>query len=454
MPRPDSDPPLSAEETECLRRGIDEAMIRYAGAFTPLIVTRASGAVMIDERGRRVLDFTSGQMCAVLGHNHPDITAAIHRATREVTHLLSTILAPSVIRLCQRLGALVPDPLAKSMLLNTGAEANEAAIRMAKLFTGGFEVVSFGGSWHGMTGGAFSSTFSFGRQGYGPLMPGTGALPAPNCYRCPIRHCTDRCDTTCLEVGFELIDRQTTGAPAAVIVEPVLSAAGIIDLGPGYLAKLKTMANDRGYLLILDEAQTAFGRVGDLFAFERDGVPPDILTLSKTLGGGLPLAATVTSAAIEERCHQAGFLFLTSHVSDPLPAYVGLAVLEIIERDRIVERARETGRYLREQLEALRRAHECIGDVRGRGMLLGMEIVLDRERKTPAPELGHQIMDRCLELGLSMNIVRHPKAGSIFRIAPPLTIERPEVDEGVAILDQAIGECWRAGQSSGSKSGG
>lgn len=432
----------SPAELDDLKRTIESTMIRYGGPFAPMIVTHASGSVMTDSRGGRILDFTSGQMCATLGHNHPDITAAIHQAATEVTHLLSNILSPPVIRLCQQLASLVPDPLQKVILLNTGAEANEAALRMAKLYTGGFEIVGFGGSWHGMTGGAFSSTYSFGRRGYGPMMPGTSALPAPNCYRCPIRHCQDKCDTTCLEAGFELVDRQSAGAPAAVIAEPVLSAAGVIDLEPGYLVKLKTMANERGYCLILDEAQTALGRVGDMFAFERDGVTPDFLTLSKTLGGGIPLAATITSAAIEERCHEAGFVFLTSHVSDPLPAAVGLAVLMVIERDRIVEGARATGAYLKARLEELRTRHECIGDVRGRGMLLGMEIVLDREQKTSAPELGIRIMDRCLELGLSMNIVRHPKAGSIFRIAPPLTITRDDVDLGVAILDRAIGECW------------
>ena len=193
--------------------------------------------------------------------------------------------------------------------------------------------------------------------------------------------------------------------------------------------------------LILDEAQTAMGRVGSTFAFERDGVVPDFLTLSKTLGGGLPLAATVTSKEIEEVCFSRGFLYITSHVSDPLPAEVGLAMLKVMRQGQMVEKAKEKGDYLKARLLELKERHECIGDVRGRGLLLGVEIVADRERRTPAPDLGYRITERCLELGLSMNIIRLPGMGGVFRIAPPLTVSYEELDLGVEILDRAIGDC-------------
>src|SRR5439155_20913503 len=172
-----------------------------------------------------------------------------------------------------------------------------------------------------------SSTYSAGRRGYGPGLPGTMALPTPNCYRCPIAHCRDRCDLTCLEVGMSMTDRQSVGAYAAVLVEPVLSAGGIVPLPPGYLSRLAEMCREREMLLIVDEAQTAMGRTGEMYAIDAVGVGPDILTLSKTLGGGLPLAAVATSADIEQDCYDKGFLYFTSHVSDPLPAAVGIAVL-------------------------------------------------------------------------------------------------------------------------------
>ena len=253
---------------------------------------------------------------------------------------------------------------------------------------------------------------------------------------------------TCLDVGFDALDQQSVGSYAAIMVEAILSAGGIVELPPGYLARLRDKAHDRGMLLILDEAQTGMGRTGDTFAFEHDGVVPDILTLSKTLGGGLPLAATITTDAIEQRCHDRGYLFYTSHVSDPLPAQVGLAVLHAVMRDDLAACARERGAQLKAGLAALHHRHECVGDVRGRGLLLGLELVSDREARTPATRLGAKITRRCLELGLHMNVVQLPGSASVFRIAPPLTVSAGEIDTALEILDRAITECvdandWR-----------
>ncbi|GJM33700.1 MAG: aspartate aminotransferase family protein [Saprospiraceae bacterium] len=419
----------------------EAVMIRYCGEFSPFLVERAKGSYIYTTDGKAILDFTSGQMCSVFGHNHPEVIKAMEKASKESIHLLSTMLSPPVVQLCKELAEMLPEGLDKAILLNTGAESNEVALRMAKLATGGFEVLGFSGSWHGLTAGAQAHTYAGARRGYGPTIPGSRILPAPYAYRCPIRHCGGTCDHSCLEVGMKLADSQSVGAPAAVILEPILSAAGIVDLPEGYLAKLKAMCEERGMLLILDEAQTAMGRVGSDFAFERDGVVPDFLTLSKTLGGGLPLSATITSKEIEENCYSKGFLHITSHVSDPLPAEVGLAMLRILKQEQLAKKAREQGAYLKAKLLELKKTYECIGDVRGRGLLLGVEIVTDRESKTPAPELGHSISERCLELGLSMNIVRVPGMGGVFRIAPPLTVTKEELDLGVSMLDQAIQDC-------------
>jgi 2,2-dialkylglycine decarboxylase (pyruvate) len=224
------------------------------------------------------------------------------------------------------------------------------------------------------------------------------------------------------------------------VAEPILSTGGVIVPPPGYFPRLRALCEARGMLLILDEAQTALGRLGAHFAFEQDGVVPDFLALSKTLGGGLPLAATVTSAAIEEVCHDRGFVHVTSHVSDPLPASVGLAVLEVLTRDRLAERARLLGRRLEAGLRDLHRRYEVIGDIRGRGLLWGVELVRDRASREPNAPLGARITQRCLELGLSMNITSLPRLASVWRIAPPLTVSEAELDEGLAILDQAIRE--------------
>jgi 2,2-dialkylglycine decarboxylase (pyruvate) len=243
-----------------------------------------------------------------------------------------------------------------------------------------------------------------------------------------------------LDDAFALVDRQSTGALAAVIAEPILSSGGILELPLGYLAALKEKAHERGALLVLDEAQTGIGRTGTMFAYERDRVIPDILTLSKTLGAGLPLAAVLTTPEIEAEAHRRGYLFYTTHVSDPLPAAVGLKVIELVLRERLAERAAAAGARLRTGLEAIQARFECIGDLRGRGLLQGVEIVRDRASKAPANELGDAISRRCMELGLSMNIVRLPSMGGVFRIAPPLTVTDDELDLGLSVLEQALVE--------------
>jgi 2,2-dialkylglycine decarboxylase (pyruvate) len=428
------------ERRSHLQAAVERHMIRYIGDFPPFFVERAEGSYIYDDSGRRILDFTSGQMCATLGHNHPAVVAAIRRSCERAIHLFSWLLAPEVVELCRELAALLPPQLQKVILLNTGSESNEAAIRMAKLATGGHEVVALSASFHGLTGGAGAATYSVGRRGYGPSVPGNMAIPAPNAYRCPIRHCADACDLSCLEVGFELIDQQRTGQPAAAIAEPVISTGGIIVPPAGYFPRMSELCRARGMLLILDEAQTAFGRLGANFAFEQDGVVPDFLTLSKTLGGGVPLAAAVTSAEIEATCYERGFVHVTSHESDPLPAAVGLAVLEVLHREHLAERALELGRRLEAGLRDLHQRYEVIGDVRGRGLLWGVELVTDRQSRKPHPELGAKVTRRCLELGLSMNIVSLPGLASVWRIAPPLTATEGQIDEGLSILDRAMRE--------------
>lgn len=413
-------------------------LIRYGGSFEPVIIERAAGSYVYDADGRQILDFTSGQMSALLGHSHPAIVATVREQIGTLDHLFSGMLSRPVVELCARLAALASG-LERVQLLSTGAESNEAAIRMAKLVTGGHEIVGFAQSWHGMTGAAAAATYSAGRKGYGPAPVGSFAIRAPNAYRPRFKHPDGSLDWRSeLDDEFALIDSQSTGNLAAFIAEPILSSGGIIDLPSGYLAALKQKCEERGMLLIVDEAQTGLGRTGLMFAFQRDGVTPDFLTLSKTLGAGLPLAAVMTTTAIEEEAHKRNFLFYTTHVSDPLPAAIGLAVLTAVEREQLVLKAQQRGARLRQGMLDLQKRHECIGDVRGRGLLLGLEIVTDRERKTPGFTLGARITEECMKRGLSMNIVKMPSLGSIFRIAPPLTATEQELDQGLEILDASL----------------
>ncbi|RTL96055.1 MAG: aspartate aminotransferase family protein [Hyphomicrobiales bacterium] len=413
-------------------------LIRYGGAFEPAIIERAAGSFVYDADDKPILDFTSGQMSALLGHSHPRIVATVSRQVAQVAHLFSGMLSRPVVELAERLAALAPG-LDRVLLLSTGAESNEAAIRMAKLVTGKHEIVAFSKSWHGMTGVAASATYSAGRKGYGPAAVGSLAIPAPNSFRPRFRNADGSLDwQTELDDAFDLVDSQSTGSLAAFVAEPILSSGGILELPQGYLAALQKKCRERGMLLILDEAQTGIGRTGTMFAFQRDGVTPDILTLSKTIGAGLPLSAVMTTAEIEEEAHDRGFLFYTTHVSDPLPAAVGLAVLDVVEEEKLVERARDMGTKLFDGLSRLKQRYECVGDVRGRGLLLGVEIVKDRKDRIPDHQLGAAIAAEAFRRGLSMNIVKLPGMGGVFRIAPPLTISDEELELGLKIIAEAI----------------
>jgi 2,2-dialkylglycine decarboxylase (pyruvate) len=412
-------------------------LVRYGGTFSPLIAESAKGNWFTDADGRRILDFTSGQMSAILGHSHAEIVAVARHYIGELDHLYSNILSRPVVDLAALIAKVSPGKLDRILLVSTGGESNEAALRMAKLVTGRHEIVAMSRSWHGVTGGAASATYSSSRRGYGPSMPGALVLPAPDSYRS--RFIDDRGVYDWkgeLEFGFELVDRQSSGALAACIVEPILSSGGVLEPPEGYMAVLAEMCAARDMQLIFDEAQTGLGRTGTLFACERDGVVPQYLTLSKTLGAGLPLAAMLTTPEIEDVAAERGFLFYTTHASDPLPAAVGLKVIEVILRDRLTERAAELGKRLKDGLEALQQRYDCIGDVRGRGLLLGLDLVKDRRARTADPDLALKVARECLRLGMMTSVVRGGLG--VFRIAPPLTIERQEIDLGLEIFDKAL----------------
>ncbi|KAF7319965.1 Aminotransferase class-iii [Mycena kentingensis (nom. inval.)] len=362
----------------------DSVLVRYSGGadFIRRIIERAEGMYLYDSNGQKILDFTSGQMSSILGHSNPEIVSVIRDQIGKLDHLFSGLLSEPVVSLASKLVSILPPGLDKVQLLSTGAESNEAAIRMAKLYTGKFEIVGLSNSWHGVTFAAASMTYQPTRKGYGPAAPGSLILPAPNGYRSRFRNPDGTYDWKSeLDYGFSLVDMQSVGSLAAVIVEPILSSGGVIVLPPGYLRRLKEHCEARGMLLIVDEAQT--------------GV-------------------------------------------DPLPAAVGLRVLEMLERDNLAARAETLGHRFRSFLLGLQAQYECIGDVRGMGLMQGMEIVKNRATKEPDEALATALADRMLELGLSANVLRIPGIGSSFRMAPPLTITEEELDSGLAIIADAF----------------
>ncbi|KAJ5771726.1 hypothetical protein N7520_002255 [Penicillium odoratum] len=422
-----------------LQRKTEKYLLNYGTKFNKDVICGSKGLYVYTASGHKVLDWTSGQMSCLLGHGHLEIVKVIADHAASLDHLFSGMVSPPVISLAERLSNILPPGLDKTFFLSTGGESNEAAIKMAKTYTGKFEIVGLGGSWHGVTAQALGTQYHFGRKGQGPLMPGMLMLPAPNAYRSVFRHLDGSYDWEAeLEYGWNMVDMQSCGSLAACIVECIQSSAGMHVLPPGYLARLKMECENRGMLLIVDEAQTGVGRCGDIMAITHENVVPDILTLSKTLGNGLPLSAVVTSAEIEHVCVGRDYCFYTTHVNDPLPAAVGDKVLEIVERDQLVDHARELGKILHEGLYRLKEKYGCIGDVRGRGLMAGVEIVESRETKAPATALGKAIGDRAYELGVWANLSSHPSFGGTFRIAPPITISKEELLRGLEVMEEAF----------------
>ena len=428
--------------THSYHQASKDFLVRYGGDVFPNLFTSARGTIVTDSAGRDYLDFTSGQMCATIGHNHPAIVEAVHRAGEKAFHFFSGMIPEVVAELAQVLARdWLPGDLKRTIFVNTGSEASEIALRMAKMYTGGYEVLALGGSWHGITAGAGSVSMASDRKGYGIPAPGVYVIPEPNNYRPYIPGATDEeAALANLDLALKMFDMQSTGRGAAIIVEPVISAGGVLVPPAAFMRALRRAADERGMLLIFDEAQTAFGRIGTRTGSEHFDVVPDIMCMSKTLGGGLPLAAVSTTVAIEEDIHAKGFAFYTSHVSDPLGAEVGLAVLSVIAKEGLVARANEMGAYLRGRFNELQQRYEVVGDVRGLGLLVGVELVTDRASRRPAHELGALTTRKCFEKGLSMNIRRRPERGAVWRIAPPLTVSHGEVDQAVDILTTALRE--------------
>jgi len=404
------------------------------GVAGPVFVS-GSGSEIEDVNGKRYLDFNSGQMCAALGHNHPTVTTAIKHACDTLIHSHSSHYNVEEIRLAERLAGVMPAGLDKSLFLQSGSEANETAVAIARRYTGGYEVASPHVSFHGMSDGARALTFAGWRGGQDALPAGNYAMVAPYCYRCPLRQSFPDCNYACLDTSFELLDAQSTGRPAAVLTEPLFSAGGVIEPPPGWLKRLKEMCRARGMLLILDEEQTGLGKLGTMFACEAEGVVPDMITVAKHFGGGVGISAVTTTAEIESTVIERGFTVTHSHSNDPLGCAAAIASLDVIRDEDVPARAAAIGTHFKKHLEALAQRWEQVGDVRGRGLLLGVELVEDRQTRRRATWLGRAVHRYCFERGL---IFSHRRDGSVLRFVPPVSTTDAQLDRAAEILDAAF----------------
>ncbi|HOW86349.1 MAG TPA: aspartate aminotransferase family protein [Candidatus Aminicenantes bacterium] len=400
----------------------------------PVVWDHARGAEIWDVDGKSYIDWTSGVLVANVGHAHPRLAEAVGV---QASRLLNPFdfPTPERLRLAQKIVESLPAHLDKVIFVTTGSEAADAALRLVKRYTNKYEIVSFWGGFHGRTFGPMSlSGIPKIRRNYGPLVPGAILVPYPYCYRCPFGKTHPECGLSCLDFIDESVRIQSSGSLAAVIVEPYQGTAGFIFPPPGFLKKLETWARKKGLVFILDEVQASYGRTGTMWALEHEGLEPDVLLLGKGIGSGVPIAAVVTRSEIIS-CLESGELSSTMG-GNPLSCAGALAVFDIIETEGLVEKAAKNGAYLKEKLLGLAAKHAVIGDVRGLGLVMGIEFVKDRATKAPAPDVAKQVVLRCVENGLMVG--KLGTHGNVMRVAPPLVITPELIDRSVSILDKVL----------------
>lgn len=402
----------------------------------PVVWDHAQGVWVTDVDGNKYIDFTSGVLVTNLGHSHPAHIRAIQKQAERLMNCYS-FPTPERITLANRLLETLPPNLNRVFLLTTGSEATEAALRVAKRYTGNFEVLSFYGAFHGRTYGAMSVAGSLGtRRQFGPAVPGGIMAPYAYCYRCVYEKTYPECDFYCIKALDRIIEPSSSGQLGSVIVEPYQGAAGFIFPPYGWLKRLEEWARDRGILLIVDEVQSSFGRTGKMYAIEWEGVQPQMLCLGKGFGSGMPSSALVAEAEILDSM-QSGELSSTWG-GNPLASAASLSVLDVIAEERLPDNADRVGSILKQRLTDLQKIHRCLGEVRGMGLVIGLEIIDPSDGFTPSSALSQRILLAAAEHGMLLG--RVGLYGNVIRIAPPLVISEEEVGLGVQILDRVLTE--------------
>lgn len=412
-----------------------------AGIEKRPVIARGEGVCVFDTTGKRYLDFGSGQMAAALGHNHPLYVAAVKRSLETISHSTKTFLNVDRLELHKRLGEILTPPLQKTLFLVSGSDAVEAAVDMARKATGGVDVLALNMALHGSTSFLTRSlTFGWNRSKHQLAAPATSSILAPYSYRCGICSGAPCCTQQCLSTSFELADSNFTGKPAALVMEPVLSAGGIVVPPPGFVKAVRDMCHARGMLLIMDESQTGLGKTGKMWGHQHEDVVPDIMTVSKHLGAGLPISAVCTTAEISARAVGNGYFATRSHACDPITCAAGVASIDIVQQEGLVERAAAIGARMQAALNEMMGEFDAIGEIRGRGVLYGVELVNDRKTRAPANELAKEVVRICEDRGLLVQGRGSHGRLNVIRLVPPMVSTDREVNEGLGILRDALRE--------------
>ncbi len=407
--------------------------------ITSAFIKEAHGAVMVDVDGRELIDFAGGIGVNNVGHCHPKVVAAIRDQAGKFIHTCFHVaMYEPYVELAERLNQLAPGDFAKMTLFaNSGAEAVENAVKVARYATKRPAVICFENAFHGRTLLTMTLTSKVKpyKFGYGPYAPEVYRMPFAYCYRCPFGLTYPACGTACADYLEEFfISHVAAEQTAAVIAEPIQGEGGFVTPPPEYFPKLKAICEKHGIVLILDEVQSGAGRTGKFFAIDHWGVTPDIITMAKSFAGGMPLSAVIGRAEMMNASHVGGLG--GTYGGNPVSCRAALAVLEILFEDGLMDRAVVLGETLRERFTDMQERYAIIGEVRGKGPMLAMELVEDRESKKPATDKAKALVSRCYEKGLVL--LSCGNFGNVIRTLMPLVITDEQLDRGLSILEESL----------------
>lgn len=427
VPGPRSQQIVNAEQS-FLAPGIQRISLLSGVAFE-----HGDGATLTDVDGNTYIDFFAGVTVASLGHSHPRYIAALEKQLHKLT--VGSFTTEPRARLVEKIASRTPGNLKRTQFYSGGAEAVEAALRLAKAYTKKYEVVGFWGGFHGKTSGVLGLVGDGFKQGWGPLPGGTHLVPYADCYRCPFKLRYPDCGLACVDFIRKQLKQTSGGAIAALIVEPVQGTAGNIVPPPEFLPAMKELAREHNALFIADEMITGFGRTGKMFGCEQSGVTPDIMTVGKGMGNGFPVTGVIsTDEIMAAEPFSKPSASSSSYGGNPLAAAAALSTLKTIEEEGLVENAQRVGAFMLERLRHMQEKYEFLGDVRGAGLLIGLDLVKDRRSKTELRrEVTEQIFLEALKRGLLMMGYM-----ARMRLNPPLTISMELADTGLTILDEVF----------------
>lgn len=417
----------------------DAAVVRGLSKSTPVVAASASGAVVTDVDGNAFIDFAGGIGALAVGHTPPTVVEAIKKQAEDLLHLCAIVgTTESYIEVCELLNDLVPGPYPKkSILSNVGAEAVENAIRCARAFTGRPGIICFEGAYHGRTllTLTLTSKYDLFKKGFGPFASDVYRLGFPYLYRRPPQMTEDEFVDWCIaSFDYALVAQVDPGAVAAVIIEPVLGEGGFIPTPVRYMQHVAMRCKQHGMMLIADEIQTGFGRTGKLFAIEHYGVEPDMVITAKSLGAGMPISAVTGRAEVMDAPAPGGIG--GTYGGNPLTCVAAIETLKLIREQDLPGRAVQLGAIIRERMTYWQQTFDLVGDVRGLGAMLAIELVLDRSAKTPAKELTLAIIQEAARRGLIL--IRAGLFSNCIRLLIPLTIPFEQLHEGLDVLEGTI----------------